>query len=226
MRPLVLAIVVILQGCIFQDLYAMKKGRDARFGTGNKFARGLHVPLSLDADNKSPDDVYFTGHLLADIGATPDATDPKLRLEASVDYGKVKMAFWSADAEKMCFRSVYIEDVGSTSGGTRNYDPKEYIDKLFRSYKFAAEYVGPYDSKPVQERDYVFPKENFSALDQIELVDQKATERRGKQYLINTYMLCGKPLVKPSTPVKFLTVAVQPHNNAEDGEYLLVWLLD
>jgi hypothetical protein len=221
----ILAIVVLatlLPACLAQDLYMIRKTRKDRYGSGKAFARQIHEKLHLDKDN-GPDSHWYTGLLRVDLASNATSDDKKLRLTASAEMRPISMIFWSADAERICFRSVYSEEVASTTAMSRNYDPQEYIDKLFRSYNFAAELVGKYESKAVQERDHVFPKDNFTTLDEIKLVDQKAVEKRGKQYLINSYDVCGKALAMPSEQPQFLTVAVRSNNNADTGEYLLVW---
>jgi hypothetical protein len=220
--PFLLVLVVFLPACLAQDLYMIRKTRKDRYGSGKAFARAIHEKVFVDKDN-GPDSHYFTGLLRVDLASNVGTEDSKVRLTASAEQRSVSMMFWGVENDRLCFRSIFSEEVGTTGGGSRNYDPREYIDTLFRSYKFAAEYIGAYDSPAVQNRDHIFPKDNFTALDEVKLIDQKPVEKKGKQYLINSYEVCGKLLPAPAEQPKFLTVAVQSNNNADGGEYLLLW---
>jgi hypothetical protein len=198
----------------------MKKGRDMRYGTGGPFARAIHEIAYLDQDSKGPDDVYYSGKLAADLN--PESSS---RLTASNEGASIKMTFLGVEGERMCFRALFSREVGEVgSKGRRDYDPVAYVDSEFRAHHFGAELVAAYDAPEVQKRDHLFPKANFSQLDEIELIEQRAFATKRKEYLINAYRVCGKALAMPEPKPKMLTVAVQLKKKPDEA-YLLLWTL-
>jgi hypothetical protein len=226
MRPLVL-LVCLLSGCVVQDLYTLKKGREARFGTGENFARLLHEIAYLDADAKAPED-FHSGKLPVDLVPNESSRTRASSPGADRTGPTIKMTFVGIEGERMCFEATYAEKIGDVNSTARGADdPRALVDRNFRAYHFGAELVPPYESPEVQQRKHIFPKANFSQLDEIEFVEQETVERKQVEYAINTYRVCGKALAMPEPKPKMLTVAVALRNKSDDeASYLLLWVLD
>ena len=213
---LLFAILPLLPGCLAYDLFMIHKTRTDRFGSGGPYARLIHA--QLHSDNEPGTTVFFTGKLPVSLA---NLEDQRIRPKAWAERQPVSLIFGGIKDDRMCFQSVYGEEVGDDGAGEQNR-----VNDLFHSFDLAAEFSGPENSPEVQKRGHVFPKANFSKLDQIELLEQKTVKKHGRMYLINTYQVCGKGLPAPKQPPAYLTVAVAPHNTGDDRDpYLLVWQL-